>query len=229
VKTFLELCQDVASESGAVGAAPTSVIGQTGRQLKCVNWVARAWRDIQRARPNWTFLRADWSGALTATQPTYTGASFAITRFGRFLGDRPEYCPTTLYDAAIGQSDENAIRQITYDQWKRIYDRGSQTPARPTQYCIAPDGSIRFGPIPDAAYAVRGEMQKSVQDLANNDDVPDLPSDFHDLIVWKAIMIMAGDDEAVTALADARTKFSEGYRALIKACVPEVEHWDALA
>jgi len=63
MSNFLELARDVALLSGAA-SAPPSVTGQTGRLAKVVAWTAKAWEMIQLANPNWSFLRAEWSGAL---------------------------------------------------------------------------------------------------------------------------------------------------------------------
>lgn len=229
MSTFLELCEDLARESGAIGTAPSSVVGQSGRQLKCVEWVSLAWKTIQNSRRDWTFLRADWSGSLTANTMTYTGASFISDRFGEFLGDRPGHQPTTIYKTSDGQDYETELTQTSFDAWKYQYDRRSHTAQQPYEYCLAPDRSIRFGPKPDDTYTVRGEYMKSPQVLAANDDTPDFPERFHELIVWRAIMLMAGADEAVTALVDARVKYSELYRALVRDCTPIVKVGDALA
>ncbi len=224
MSTFLELCADLARESGAIGAAPAAVTGQTGRQLKCVEWVALAWKTIQNSRRDWTFNRAEFSKSLTISQTAYVGGAggWALTRFGEFIGDRPTFRPTTIYLPADGQATESELCEIDYDYWRVHYDRGTHDANRPVEYAIAPDRTMRFGPKPDAAYTVRGEYRKTAQILAANADEPDMPERFHDVIVWRAIMLMAGADEAVTALQDARAKYSELYRGLVRDCTPRM-------
>lgn len=223
MSTFLELCADVARESGAIGTAPSAVTGQTGRQLKCVEWVAQAWRLIQNSRRDWTFLRADWSESTVINQLTYDGTDdFALTRFGEFLGDRPKYSPTTIYLPADGQDTEAPLVEIDFDTWKTRYDRGSHDATKPIEYCIAPDRTLRIGPKPNAVYTIRGEYRKAPQTLAADADEPDLPERFHEIIVWRAIMLMSGSDEAGQAFGDARAKYSEIFANMVRDCVPKM-------
>jgi hypothetical protein len=229
VSTFLELCADLTRESGAIGTAPSSVAGQTGRQQKCVEWIIGAWRDIQNSRRDWTFLRAEWSGSLTASNMTYTGVALGISRFGEFLGDRPGYHPVTVYDPVVGQDQEIELAEIGYDIWKYRYDRRSHDARQPHEYCIAPDRSIRFGPKPDKTYTVRGEYRKAAQTLAANGDEPDMPERFHELIVWRAIMLMSDADEAVQSLALARSKYAALYRSLVTDCTPRIIDANSIA
>jgi hypothetical protein len=48
---------------------------------------------------------------------------------------------------------------------------------------------------------VRGEYQRSPQLLVANDDVPEMPTKFHDLIVWEAARLLNLADGAYDALS----------------------------
>lgn len=222
--SFLTLCSRLASRSGAVGTAPSSVTGQTGRQAKCVDWVMHAWELIQSYHADWGFLQDEWSGELIAGTPAYSSTTFNLERFGCWKGDRPGnsgiYRPTTLYDPAIGVSDEGALSEISFEAWRESYDRGSQTNNRPTCYCLAPDQTIRFGPIPNKTYNVRGEFRKAPQTLAVNSDEPDMPSAYHDIIVDKAIILMSEHDEAPGGLAAAIRGHAEKLNAMRRDLLP---------
>ena len=209
MSTFLELCEDVARESGGTARAPTSVIGQTGRQQKIIEWVKTAWNLIQNLQSNWSFLRDEHTGTLVANSQSYSGASFSTTRFGEFMGDYGSYQPVTLYDTTIGRSDESALRLISYEVWKRRWDIGVHDATRPTEYTIGPDQELKFGAKPDKAYQIRFEYRKTPQALALNTDEPDMPLRFHDIIVWRAIMLMADHDEALNAMTIANGKYLE--------------------
>lgn len=213
--TFLTLCGDLTDESGAIGTAPSAVTGQTGRQKKCVNWIRRAWELIQNSSADWRWMQGEVSAvALTIDDMNYSATDLGISsRFGEWRGDRfvggVWYRPWTIYDNSIGQSDESPLKQIPYEQWRQSYDRGSHDANRPIEYAFAPDQSIRFGPKPDIAYRVRGEYRKSIQVLAADGDTPELPSRFHDIIVWRAIMLLAGHDESDPAFQQASAKYAE--------------------
>lgn len=225
--SFLTLCGKLATRSGCIGAAPASVTGQTGRQAKCVDWIQHAWELIQAMHTDWSFLQAEWEGELIANETTYTSLSLNISsRFGEWKGDRIDgrrlYQPTTLYDPAIGVSGEGPLRQITYQDWRERYDRGAQTANKPSHYCFAPDQSIRFGPVPDKAYAVRGEYVKAPQVLTANADEPDMPSRFHDAIVDRAIILINETDGAVNDLPGAIRGFTEKKVMMERDLLPDI-------
>lgn len=226
--TFLTLCSRLTTRSGAIGTAPAAVTGQTGRQAKCVDWVLNAWEMIQNDSADWTWMQAEIASvALTINDMSYSGADLGIaTRFGEFKGDRASrgfiYQPWTIYDNSIGQADESPLSQIPYDLWRTKYDRLTHDANRPIEYAIAPDRSIRFGPKPDKAYRVRGEYRKSMQTLAADGDIPELPDRFHDIIVWRAIMLIAEHDEAQVPLALAQAKYAEMMIALQAQCLPSI-------
>lgn len=228
MSTFLQLCSLLATRSGAIGTAPVTVAGQTGRQAKCVDWIMNAWEIIQSDFADWNWMQAEVAAtALTISQTGYTGAQLGIaTRFAAFKGDRDVdgilYRPWTLYDNSIGQSDERALREISFVQWRETYDRGSHDAQRPTVYALAPDNTIRFGSKPDKAYRVRGEYRKTPQILAADADTPEMPDRFHQIIVWRAIMLIAGHDESDPAYNQAAQKYGEIMLALQRECLPAI-------
>lgn len=227
--TFLQLVEDLARESGGTARAPTSVVGQTGRQEKLVGWVRGAWLQIQNLHAYWTFLRSEWVGSMTIGQASYTPAQIAFSdptnalaapRFGEFLGDADRYTPTTIYDPALGRKDENALRQVPWERWRMSFDRGVMDDGRPGFYCLAPDGTFRADYVPDKAFVLRGEYRKTPQRLEIDADVPDMPERFHEIIVWRAIQLMASSDEAPLAMNLADDKYRELKMAMERDCLP---------
>ncbi len=207
--TFLELCERVAEESGGSGRAPASVTGQVSRQKKIVNWTRDAWTKIQNLHTHWFFRRGEFEGVLVPNSGSYTAASWNIPRFGDWLDTYGLNEPLSLYDPSIGQRDESKLNQLPWDRWKRRWDFGENDVNRPTEYAFTPAGGIRFGATPDAAYFVRGEYTKAPQILAANGDVPDMPEQYHDAIVRRAIMLMSEHDEAINALQLSSNEFRE--------------------
>lgn len=189
--TFLELAQTTARESGSVDpAAITAVTGLTGRPAKIVNWVAQAYTNIQRSRRDWGWLNAEFSYALVPGTAVYTPASFSLTRFANWQPDTCHYSPVTLYDPTIGVADEGPLRQITYQQWQTLYGRGDQSNLmRPVDWAVSPANEIMFGPYPDKTYVVSGIYQKGPQTLTASTDVPEMPSQYHQMIVWEALRL----------------------------------------
>lgn len=194
--TYLELSQELARESGNFDPSLlTSVTGLTGRPAKIVNWVNKAYLNIQNSRRDWGWLIAAFSDNLIPGSAVYTPASFNLQRFSTWMGDRDWFMPITLYDPAKGVSDEGPLQQISHELWKTKWDRGDQSNySRPIEFAISPRDELEFGPIPDMAYTVRGQYLKGPQILVNASDVPEMPSRFHDMIVWEAQRLMLISD-----------------------------------
>jgi hypothetical protein len=204
--TFLELCQMVARESGTIsGTLPTTVSAQTGRLNKIVNWTNLAWLDIQNTRSSWLWMRQEFMGAAIANTSRYTPASWDIDDLSSWITDAGT---VTLYDTSIGVSDEGELPFTPWPEWRVIYGRGTQTPNRPVTYTITPANEFALGPLPDTTYTVRGEYVQVPQSLSANTDTPNCPLRFHNIVAYRALMMLAGHDEAPTTYAEAQSNFS---------------------
>jgi hypothetical protein len=203
--TFLKLCQDMARESGAVGAAPSSVLNQTGRQGKCIEWVRDAWTQIQADQPDYFFLQGSFSQPLSINNMIYAPTSLGIVSFARWLSDSPGFKPVTIYESG-NQAEETTLTFVPYHKWQQSYDRGVHDPNKPIVWSIAPDRSLVVGPKPDKAYILRGSYQRGPQELAADNDVPIMPSQYHQIVVWRACMNLAASDEAQAAYAYAKAR-----------------------
>lgn len=221
MSTFLELCADLARESGAIGTAPSAVTGQTGRQLKAVEWIAHAWEQIQADNPDWLFLRTEFEGALAIGTKRYTGAALGLTNWARWVGDYPGHEAVSIY-ASGDQANEAALRMIGYERWRRYYNFGTHDNGKPIEYAISPSGELLLGPTPDAAYVIRGEYSRTPQVLAANGDVPIMPSQFHPAIVWRANMLLCEHDEAWPARTAAEAKYKAILRNMQRDLLPEM-------
>ncbi len=211
MSTFLELTQDVARESGTVsGTNPTAVASQTGRLLKIVEWTAQAHVMVQNLHADWRWMQKTFSGTTTAGTAKYTAASWSVDDLRDWLRDDREtgYMPQTIYLTTTGVSGEGALREISWQQWRTTYGRGSQTNNYPSEYAVSPAGEFCLGPIPDDDYTINGEYRQSAVVLAADGDTPGMPAAFHQIIVWQAIMMLAEFDEAPEQRAAAVIKYN---------------------
>ncbi len=225
MSTFLQLTQDVARESGTVsGTNPSAVASQTGRLLKIVEWTASAWVLIQNIHADWRWMQKTYSGNTTASAGQYTPASFSITDMRDWLRDNrvTGYQPHTSYLTATGVSVEGALLEISWQQWRTRYGRGTQTNNAPLEYAISPAGELSLGPIPDADYTIQGEYRQSAVVMTADADTPGLPTAFEQIIVWRAIMLLSEFDEAVEQRAAAIIKYNSLLEALQRDQLPVV-------
>jgi len=203
--TFLELCRRVAKESGTIPGSnqPATVTAQTGRLGKVVDWVATAWDDIQRRRADWLWMQDEFSGETLSGIPSYApdGAEIGLTRFAewrvrRYTGSDSDI---TIYRTASGVEDERGMLWLPYETFRRQYMRGaaSLVTGYPAYVTIEPNRNLRLHPIPDGAYTIKGRYEKSPQTLSEDAHVPEMPSQFHMLIVWEALTrYLAIEDES---------------------------------
>lgn len=232
--TFLQLVNDVERESGTVNQAAmlSTVVGATGRQKKMVEWTRQAWEMIQRER-QWHFRRKAFSHALTIGQMVYTSTNLTIADFDGWVPATRRFQPFSLYDPAIGRVDEGVLRVIDYRTWLSMYDRGVPQQQRPTLAALTWSREVAVGAPPDKAYVLRGWYQRAIQRLGYNvdgsvmsspdADVPYLPADYHQAIVWKALMLLGEDDEAGFEVASSRSTFAAIHSAMLGQFLDPIE------
>lgn len=220
-KTFLQLCQFMASKTGTIsGTLPLTVLNQSARLKKVVVNTALAWRTIQGLQQQWLWMRKDFTKALTIGSTEYAGVTtFSIADFGRWVTDPGTI---TIYDPAIGVGDESELTKISWAEFRVRYLKGTQNQNRPGHYAISPQNALRIGVVPDKAYVIRGEYYTAVQDLAADADVPLLPADYHDMIAYRALMFMAEDDEAVAQLSTATAEYARLMSVVETTQLPEI-------
>lgn len=191
--TYLEGAQKLARECGA-GSSPTTVVSQSGESRRFVDWYADAYLDIQNRHPKgWRWLRHSFTVNTTASDDTYAPSdctdqttSTAISRFGAWrLEDPYDYPKCYLTSAGVG--GEYWLVYTPWEQFKSIYKLGSQSTSQPAHISIDPQNNLVLGPSPNGIYTITGDYYRAPQILAADSDTPEMPSQFHNMIVWAAM------------------------------------------
>lgn len=223
--TLAALVKAVGRDSGTLPgwATFTTLVGASERAQKIASWVDEAWTHIQNDERDWAWMQTEFTSALVIGQARYTATNFGVNaRFGSWIADKPNLFPWSIYDTAIGLTDEGYISQIDYEDWYRMYGRGSQTNNRPICYAISPALEVCFGPIPSKAYAVRGMYVKSPQSLTVDADTPEMPVRFHNLIKWDAIRLLHLADGAQQDMLNSRAEYMDLRSELSREQLPMV-------
>ena len=187
------------------GTGPDAVTSQTGELGRLVAWVAMAWNDIQMEHSNWRWMRATATVATSTGDNSYASSEFSVTNFGNWI-------PGTFrcYQTSIGQTDEQYLYYMDYDQWRDLYDFGanSATTGRPVHFTIGNDKSIKLGPAPDATgFTIKGDYQKEPIEMTANSDEPGMPNEYHMAIVWKALMYYGAYESAPEVYQSAEKEY----------------------
>ncbi len=226
MSTYLELSQDLARESGTIsGTNPGAVADQAGRLLKIVEWTANAWVRIQNLHVDWRWMEKDFSANVSSGTARYTPVAFSINDHRAWRNDNlvTGYQPNTIFLTATGVSDEGPLREITWQQYRTRYDRGAQTNNYPSEYAISPAGEFCLGPIPDDIYTIRGPYRSAAVLLTADADIPACPAAFHEIIVWRALMMLAEFDEAIDQRLAAAIKYQTFLDDLESDQLPRIE------
>ena len=237
---FLEIAQRLRRESGltsALATSPTTVINQTGQLRDIVDWAAGAYTDIQTMSPCWNWLRSSFTLQTVSGTDTYVygdaiddQTGLAITRFARWWPLQEGQCSNLKsYLTSGGVGSEMYLDYLPWDWFRDMYKRGPQNNNPPLHFTISPQNKIVIGPKPSGIYTISGEYQMSAQTLALDADVPEMPADYHMLIVWKGLLDYAGKAAAPEVFTRAQTRAGPLMNALKMDELPQIGFGGALA
>lgn len=178
---FIELVRRLRQEAGIAGSGPASVTFQSGELKRLVDWVASAWNDIQIAETDWMWMKEDFSFSTVPSQQVYTPADVGVTRLGQWRID-------SFRLSQFFPNDETQLIYLVYSDFRNLYLTGANPESRPIHFTFAPNYDLMLGYAPNDVYLVRGEFYKAPQKLMQDTDVPEMPEQFHEAIVYGALM-----------------------------------------
>lgn len=164
-------------------------------------------------------MRSTWSVNTVAGDDSYAGTdctdtrlSATVTRFKRWWPlDDDGRSNVKSYLQSAGVSGEGWLVFLPWSYFRSVYKIGTQNNGLPTHFTIDPQNNLLLGPKPDGVYVVSGEYQMSAQVLAADADTPEMPSDYHQLIVYYAMRKFASNSVAPEVMSRA---VAEGNRLL---------------
>lgn len=249
--TYLQLGQRACVECGvasgsAIALALPTTAGATGSIGRVVNWVGDAWNDVQTMFDDWTWMRssnvlgAGASFSTIAGQATYplgpvsTGrppppakVGVAVDAFGKW--DRSTF---RCYPTATGVSGEQYLDDVDFETWRDVYMFGANRSVQTRSQVIAvgPDQSLNLGPPPNGLYTITADYFVAPSVMALDTDVPTgLPTRFHMLLVYLAMVKAAGYESAPELMQRGSTEASRMMAQLMAARAPSIGFAGALA
>jgi len=194
----------MARDIGIPGTGPSSVTATTlsEEENAVVRYVANADLDIQSRWFNWDFL---WTEAtISAISGTSTLTS-SNTGFPTALGN-------WKLDSAVWNKSADTYQVLEYMEWDKYryeYKYGSVASDTPEVFTVKPDNNIDLYPTPDATTAISFEYFATPTSLAADSDVSAIPPRFHKIIIARAKIYYAENEDAPEILSGALTEFED--------------------
>jgi len=223
---FLDLCKALAREAGISGSIP-SVTDQAGEALRVVNWIIEGYREVLNAHSDWTFLRADVAFLANVGSRSYTAAAAGVADFGEWRFNGTWSC----FDAAVGARDEQPLRYMEYDRFRRacLFGAQGELTGRPLAIAEGPGQTLLLWPLPDKPYTIHGEQLSQPADLATNTDVPVFAMRWHRIVVHRALMLYAAFEGDAGLFASAQTNYARMLEQMENVYLPEFGTCGAMA
>ena len=204
MSTYLVLCQDMARDVGIPGTGPSSVTSTSlsEEENAVVRYIANADQDIQSRWFDWDFL---WSEAsITAISGTSTLTS-SNTGFPTALGN-------WKLDSIVWDKSSEGYQILEYMEWnpyREMYKYGSIDSDVPEIYSLKPNNDLDLYPTPDSATVVSAEYWATPTVLAADADISAIPPRFHKIIIARAKMYYAENEDAPEIMAGAVAEFED--------------------
>jgi len=204
MSTYVELCQDMARDVGIPGTGPSAVGASalSEEENAVVRYVKQADQDIQSRWFDWDFL---WTEAsITAISGTSTLTS-SNTGFPSDLGNWK--IDSFVWDKT---SDDYLILEfMRWNEYRDIYKYGTIDSDIPEVYAIKPNNTLDLYPTPNAATVVSSEYWATPTVLTSDDDISAIPPRFHKIIIARAKMYYAENEDAPEIMAGALAEFED--------------------
>jgi hypothetical protein len=225
--TFIELVNRLRVECGVSGPALSTAQNLTGESARMANWINAAWTDIQTSRDDWQWLRAESTFNTTAQQQFYTATEAGIgSTFANWKRD-------SFRCSTVGENyaDEQIINFLDYAEFRNLYMYGNQrtTYTRPVIVTVAPDKKVGLGSTPDKAYVIGFEYYQKPVTLSADADEPALPTNFHLIIVYRAMMYYGGYEAASEVYQRGEAEYQRLYQRLLVDQMPPITTGPPLA
>lgn len=196
---FLELCQNVHKIAAIDGDNIVSVVNQTGMNARIVDWVQRAYEDIQRHRTDWKFRQQLADIDVVAGQYILSNLrdsmEYLDTRSGSFILD--------------GDTKVHKLYWIDYSDFYNRYESEERQSGNPLHFSVNNSNDIVLDPVPDADLNVKFYYTASLDFLESNTDEPLIRRAYQDTIIWKAVKYYAEEQEAEGIFQTATMNYKE--------------------
>lgn len=185
MSNFLQICRAVRLKTGLQGTGPSTVTSVSGLEGQIVGAVQDVWKNLQNFRQEWRWSRDRAEVIIDAGDTTKTllqilGSGY---RFRVWHKDQ-------IYAKPTSTGKYVPLRYVEWDSFVRGTINNT-TAQKIKYYTIRPEDYAIVFIEADEEHTLKVEYQKSIQNLTADADVPEMPTDYHDILVYAAVEIMA--------------------------------------
>jgi hypothetical protein len=130
-----------------------------------------------------------------------------------------------ILDPSTG-SDRWRLRWLSYEEFQQLANQHAGYFGTPIAITETPDGTYDLYPRPNKRYRLTYTYTTIPQTLMDDDDEPAAPVEYHDIIVWRALMNYADYDEKPQVFARAERRYNLYKNRLNVNKLPELK-WGA--
>tara|TARA_Y100000034_G_scaffold126172_1_gene177010 strand:+ start:1583 stop:2272 length:690 start_codon:yes stop_codon:yes gene_type:complete len=197
MSTYLELCQDMARDIGIPGTGPSSITPTAEEEKDVVRYIKDADRDIQNTWFNWDFLWAEYSTTTSSGTSTITSPS----DLAQWNIDSVVYDPTA--------ENWQPLEFVPWKNYREDYKYGTVDSAVPEVFSIKPSNVMDLYPTPDASTTLTAEYWQTPTDLSADGSVSAIPVRYHRIIICRAKMFYAEQNDAAEVMAGSVSEFND--------------------
>lgn len=152
-------------------------------------WIQAAYMDIQRRSQQWDFMhRRGLFLTTTAGVENYK------------VGDVREIADHSLYYREPGQTAQNPVTVLSYEDWSLEQQSGLRRAGPPLFLVENPDHTWRPYPAPDKVYHLYADWWLRPAEMETIDDEPIWDAEYHEILLYE-VMELAASLEPETAIS----------------------------
>jgi len=111
---------------------------------------------------------------------------------------------------------------VEWNLWNNYYEADVGNLSKPAQITETPDRLTDLYPSPEKPYRIYFNYDRGPQELVLAGDVPDMPEEFHTMIMWGAVLHYAEYDQNNALAARAARQYRKYKIRLENKCLPKL-------
>lgn len=213
--TYLELCRNYVQELGiAGGTGPAAVTGQTGELANVIRWIRDAGIYIDNLWMDWSYLWREYDVSVTTSAVPMPAL--------------PANAPVKTWDRgsmwmSYGTAAARRLTYVPWDEW-RVMLAGGITSGIPSEFTEKPNRSLVLNHVPPSPLPFHAEYWRQPRALEANDDVPDLPEQWHRIIICRAAIMYGNREAAGEIISGMEAEYADTLEKLQSDQIPAFRH-----